>query len=310
MVGKVEQKLSRIDLNLLVSLSVLLSERSVTKAANAMYVSQPAMSKTLQRLRDLFDDPLFHRTSSGIVPTAKAIELQKTLPKVINSVNELFNFEQFDPKTSNISIKISVPSVLCHSLILPFANKLNNIAPNICVSDYPSETVPFESLENGKYDFAFHITPPPNDNFTSTSIGYLSPKVYARKNHPLAKNKIENINELSNYKFVYYQVGLGESNGFENPADRVCRNANFTPEIVARSSHLSLLTELLANNDYLLIAPNVLLNSKDFSKKFIPVFSFDKHDRTELLLLESNRIKNNEAEQWIKEELIKSISLK
>jgi hypothetical protein len=53
-----EQKLSRIDLNLLVSFSMLLKERNVSRAAEKLYVSQPAMSRTLQRLRELFDDPL------------------------------------------------------------------------------------------------------------------------------------------------------------------------------------------------------------------------------------------------------------
>ena len=75
-----EKKLSRIDLNLLVALSVLLNERSVSKAAQVLYISQPAMSKTLQRLRVLFDDPLFYRTASGIVPSIKANELEKLLP--------------------------------------------------------------------------------------------------------------------------------------------------------------------------------------------------------------------------------------
>ncbi len=67
-----EQKLARIDLNLLISLSVLLKEKNVSRAAERLYLSQSAMSRTLQRLRDLFEDPLFHRTSSGIIPTEKA----------------------------------------------------------------------------------------------------------------------------------------------------------------------------------------------------------------------------------------------
>ena len=52
------QRLSRLDLNLLVSLQALLEEKSVTKAAERLFITQPAMSRVLQRLRDQLDDPL------------------------------------------------------------------------------------------------------------------------------------------------------------------------------------------------------------------------------------------------------------
>ncbi|WP_390623831.1 LysR family transcriptional regulator [Vibrio gallicus] len=61
------KKLARVDLNLLVSLDVLLREKNVTQAAQVMFVSQSAMSRSLQRLRDTFEDPLFkvHRGFPG-----------------------------------------------------------------------------------------------------------------------------------------------------------------------------------------------------------------------------------------------------
>ena len=76
--------LSRIDLNLLVALQILLEEQSVTKAADRLFITQPAMSKTLQRLRELFDDPLFIRSGRGLVPTPRAVELEKQLPVVLS----------------------------------------------------------------------------------------------------------------------------------------------------------------------------------------------------------------------------------
>ncbi|HSF82215.1 MAG TPA: LysR family transcriptional regulator, partial [Anaerolineales bacterium] len=66
--------LARIDLNLLVALQVLIEEQSVTRAAERLYITQPAMSKTLQRLRELFDDPLFIRSGRGLIPTPRTAE--------------------------------------------------------------------------------------------------------------------------------------------------------------------------------------------------------------------------------------------
>ena len=65
-----------IDLNLLVFLDVLLKERNVTRAAESLGISQPAMSNGLRRLRDLFGDPLLVRTSDGMKPTERAELLQ------------------------------------------------------------------------------------------------------------------------------------------------------------------------------------------------------------------------------------------
>ena len=72
--------LSRIDLNLLVAMQVLLEERNVTRAAERMFVTQPAMSKTLLRLRTAFDDPLFTRSGRGLVllgPLKYSVSCQK-----------------------------------------------------------------------------------------------------------------------------------------------------------------------------------------------------------------------------------------
>ena len=68
--------LSRVDLNLLVYLDALLRERNVTRAAQQLGISQPAMSNGLRRLRTLFGDPLLVRTSDGMTPTERAEELK------------------------------------------------------------------------------------------------------------------------------------------------------------------------------------------------------------------------------------------
>jgi len=310
--NKLEQKLTRIDLNLLIALSVLLKEKSVSKAADTLYVTQPAMSKTLNRLRNVFDDPLFHRHSSGLIPSPKALELSLKLPSILNQVDDLFKPKGFIPETCDQAFTISVPSVLCHAILLPFMLTINKVAPNICIVDLPSETDPYPSLEQGKYDFAIHVAKPKSKKIGYTSLGYLKPNIFAKKSHPLLKSKKTIVfEELKNYKFVDYQVGPDEQNGFESPADRISRLVNFKPDVVCKSSHLSLITALLENTDCLLIAPSVMINSTDFSKKFSSVYEFDieKNHMLELLLLESPMTSNGEAEQWIKKQLLRSIHL-
>ncbi len=107
-----EQQLTRLDLNLLVALSVLLNERSVTNAAHLLYVPQPAMSQTLSRLRILFDDPLFHRDPSGLVPTSKALEIEAPLHRLLTDLHQLICAKPFLPEQCEQAFRISFPPLV------------------------------------------------------------------------------------------------------------------------------------------------------------------------------------------------------
>ena len=75
--------LAKVDLNLLVILQILLEEESVTRAANRLHLSQSALSKSLNRLRDTLGDPLFLRSAHGLKPTAHALQLKAQLPALL-----------------------------------------------------------------------------------------------------------------------------------------------------------------------------------------------------------------------------------
>ena len=78
------KSLQTLDLNLLKAFSVLMDERNVSKSAERLAITQPAMSGVLARLRDSFDDPLFVRVQRGVVPTNRALELVPQVKKVLN----------------------------------------------------------------------------------------------------------------------------------------------------------------------------------------------------------------------------------
>ena len=91
------RELARIDLNLLISLQVLLEEGSVSRAAERLFITQPAMSKTLSRLRHLFGDQLFTRTRHGMQPTPRAEQLVSGLAEVLGDIGQLLAQPGFDP---------------------------------------------------------------------------------------------------------------------------------------------------------------------------------------------------------------------
>ena len=86
-----ENNFKNVNLNLLVVFAVLMRERSITRAAGTLALSQPAVSNSLKRLRALFGDDLFTRVSQGVVPTARAHSLYQNLLPSLETIENTLN---------------------------------------------------------------------------------------------------------------------------------------------------------------------------------------------------------------------------
>lgn len=95
------------DLNLLSALEVLLEERHISRAAELYNLSQPAMSRTLQRLRDTFGDELLVRTATGYELTPRARTIQRELGQILPRINALLHGDRFDPAMATDVLNLS-----------------------------------------------------------------------------------------------------------------------------------------------------------------------------------------------------------
>ena len=99
--------LSRVDLNLLVYLDVLLREKNVTRAAEILGITQPALSNGLRRLRALLDDPILVRTAEGMTPTQRALALQPQVREILAAIEQaVAPSNVFDAASSNRVFRI------------------------------------------------------------------------------------------------------------------------------------------------------------------------------------------------------------
>lgn len=127
-------RLNRFDLNLLVALNVLLEERSVTRAAARLNLSQPAMSAALRRLRDAFGDELLVVHGKKMVPTAHAQSLAPQIAQAIVSMQSLIaSSTLFDPATSERVFRVAASDYITLVAIVPLLNVLASEAPGIRV---------------------------------------------------------------------------------------------------------------------------------------------------------------------------------
>ncbi|MDB6061726.1 MAG: LysR family transcriptional regulator [Verrucomicrobiaceae bacterium] len=148
--------LARIDLNLLVYLDVLLREGSVTRAAEHLNITQPAMSNGLKRLRDLFDDPLLIRTSEGMRPTARGLELQPLLREVLSKVEAVVQPTDFEPLHSDQLFRIMASDYAESTLLPRLLDIIRTSAPGIALDILTPSDVTFQDLEKGKIDMAIN----------------------------------------------------------------------------------------------------------------------------------------------------------
>lgn len=148
-----------LDLNLLKALDALLDERSVTRAAERLALTQPAVSGMLTRLRESFDDPLFVRTQRGIAPTLRALALAGPLKELLCNAEALLRPQAFDPATAHMTLRIAATDYALQAVVLPFLAVLRQRAPGLCVAVVPAQHLPLhERLERGDIDLAL-VTP-------------------------------------------------------------------------------------------------------------------------------------------------------
>lgn len=166
-------KLSQIDLNLLVVLDAILTERSVTEAGHRIGLSQPAVSAALRRLRDLFNDPLLERVGARWRLTPLAIELADPLQQILASIDSAVNRRTgFDAKTSHRRFRIAAADDVSCVLVQPLLERLTTLAPNVRILVVKPDNETGSRLTTRQLDLSIE----PDGRYRS--LGFSSQPVY------------------------------------------------------------------------------------------------------------------------------------
>jgi DNA-binding transcriptional LysR family regulator len=180
--------ISKVDLNLLIYLDTLLRECNVTRAANQLNITQPAMSNGLKRLRVLLNDPIMVRTSDGMVPTERAKELQPIIRGVLLTLEETLqpNIE-FEPSTSKRVYRIMASDYAASTLAPVLLSRLQQLAPDTTLDIVTPSDVTFHDVENGKVDMAINRFDNLPQSFHRKSIWKDSFSCVINSNNPVLK---------------------------------------------------------------------------------------------------------------------------
>ena len=252
-------KISTFDLNLFVILNAIYTEGSLTKAAEVVGITQPAVSNALSRLRERFNDDLFVRTGSGMVPTQKTEniikDIQNALQLMQKSVNEP---DEFNPATSQKTFRISLGDINEGRILAILMGKMEKQAPNIKLECYYSarDQVPHALATN---ELSFAVDPfIPNSKDTNSMKVFTDQFVVAhRANHPISNSKNITLEELLKLKYI----NISNRKRGASVVEMEMQKMQLQPEIALRSQHYQVTPEIVRSTNL------CLLCSETFAKK-------------------------------------------
>ncbi|SAK43980.1 LysR family transcriptional regulator [Caballeronia hypogeia] len=245
--------LRRLDLNLLVTLDVLLAEQNVTRAAERLHFSQPSVSVHLAKLRDIFGDPLLLPGPRGMRPTARAESLREPLREALASLERAVSPEPaFNPATAGNTWRIAATDYTESTVLLPALSGLRAAAPHTRIAVL--EIVPprlAKQMENGEIDLAFHITSAGADNFHQQSLFTESYVLVGRKDHPRLKRRPT----LAQFCALEHVIVSPDGGGFVGPTDDALAALGMKRRVALSVPHFLFVRSVLASTDLVSMQP-------------------------------------------------------
>lgn len=202
-------------------LNVVLRERSLTRAAEALDTTQPAVSKVLARLRAHFGDPLFVRNGQAMNPTAKALELTAPLHSLLTAADALCSTTPpFDPRTSDRMFKVLMADTGFALMLPPLLSRIAKEGPRLTLEGVPLDSKHFEAkLESGEADLAIGAFPKAPRGLRRQHLFYDRYVSVARKDHPALKS----LSKRSGFKTARHVVVVASDTG--HAAQRLVQQA-------------------------------------------------------------------------------------
>ncbi|MTV37217.1 LysR family transcriptional regulator [Duganella radicis] len=183
--------ISKVDLNLFIVLEAIYTEGSITRASQKMNLTQPAISHALNRLRQLFDDPLFERQGHVMVATPLARSIIEPVRRALRGFEvTLSGAARFDAASSERGFSLAVRDVLEASVLPPLMAGIAHEAPSATLNTLQVSRRELESeLAAGTLDAAIDVLLPLSNDIRRAQLAGDKTVVLVRRGHPLVKRR-------------------------------------------------------------------------------------------------------------------------
>lgn len=294
--------LRRLDLNLLVTLDVLLSEHNVTRAAERLNFSQPSVSVHLAKLRDVLGDPLLLPGPRGMRPTARAEALREPLRQALDALEHaVAPPSPFDPAEANHTWRVAAADYAESTIVLPALAGLRSAAPGTRLAVL--EMVPSRiarQAERAEIDLAFHTSEGAPEALHRRVLFKERYVLVGRAGHPRLKRRPT----LAQFCALEHVIVSTDGGGFRGITDDVLAEAGLSRRVVLSVPHFLFLMSVLANTDLVAMLPARLVRDTGALRVVEPPVEVPGY---EMAMLWHERSHRDPAHQWLREYIAHSL---
>ncbi|QGZ42786.1 transcriptional regulator, LysR family [Pseudoduganella flava] len=297
--------LLRLDLNLLVTLDVLLEEHNVTRAAARLHLSQPSISVQLARLRDMLKDPLLLPGPRGMRPTARAEELRAPLRQALESLEQaVAPSAPFDPAAASQTWCVAASDYGESTVVLPALAGLRAAAPGTrlaVVEMHPARIA--RQAEQGDIDLAFHTvagSPPGLRRRTLFAERYV---LVGRAGHPRLKRRPT----LAQFCALDFAIVSPDGGGFEGVTDAALAQVGAQRRVVLSVPHFLFVASAVAQTDLVAMLPQRLARQLQGSQDLRVVEAPVDVPGYEMAMLWHERLHRDPAHRWLREHVAAAV---
>ena len=291
--------LRRLDLNLLVTLDVLLSEHNVTRAAQRLHFSQPSISVHLAKLRDVFDDPLLLPGPRGMQPTAKADALREPLRLALAELERVVApTSPFDPASADQTWRVAAADYAETAAVLPALAEIRREAPGTrlaILQMVPSRIT--KQAEQGEVDLAFHISDGAPGGLHQHELFTERYVLVGRAGHPRLKRRPT----LAQFCALEHVIVSTDGGGFHGVTDEALAKLGLTRRVALSVPHFLFVLQVLQNTDLVALLPSRLVRANPLLRVMEPPLAVPGFG---LAMLWHERSHRDPAHQWLRERFV------
>jgi len=239
------------ELNLLVIFDTIMTEKSITRAAERLSMTQPAVSNAVARMRTNWKDDLFVKDGRNIQPTSYATNLWDQVRTPLQNLNEAIEPGAFDPKTAKRTFRVAVADIAVDTAWLEMRQLFEKEAPGINLHAVPYTIVNTEKvLEDADVDLVLSAKSPINGRILSTHLFDSSHLCVMRKDHPLAKPNLS-IEEFAAADHLLVSLS-GDSTG---PTDQALQQLGMSRRVAITVNHFASAAPIIMDSNLIAVLP-------------------------------------------------------
>ena len=292
--------IKKLDFNLLVTLDALLAERSVSRAAQRLNLSQPALSAQLARLREMLGDPLFVPSHRGMTPTPLALGLQAPLAAALAQLRDVVTSARaFDPARDEFTLHVACSDYVQSALLLDFTLVLRREAPGLRIALRAADSARLEAqMEKGEVDLAVLTPEGIAESLRSRPLFEERYVFIARRGHPALRRPLD----TQRFCELEHVMVSPRGGSFTTPVDEVLDAQGLRRRVVVSASTFHSVLDLAERSDLVALVPARLVEGRPTRMRVLapplPVPGFAIH------MAWHDRNHRDAAQRWVRERLV------